>query len=804
MMQMKRKAWLLAAGAVIVQTGLGTVCHCADTGVCVLPAGECNSVGSQVVTPLAEKVARHHKVIRQDAWFGGRRTVFDFRGYEAWVVEPPEGVAPAAGRPWTWTMQWKTAFVVRSGVPEMLRRGFHHATIDTFALKMDAEGLKISKAFQDYLVKELGFAPKTSLVGMSWGGFFSVRYAATYPESVDRLYLDNPLLDFGTTFRDDIGSWNALRPLDGNWTASPEMPVNKAEAIAGAKIPVLLCYGSADTVTRPEVNALPFADRVRRAGGNLRLVCRPLYGHHPHGMEAGDTTVVDFLSQAAFVYAYNEDDGMFFGQMPAEGYKRHLDEVCRGPITHFMACPNSMRSNVDSKVFDPIWMALDERALGVIPDGRCTAGKWMHERGVDPYAAYCEQARARGLSGWISMRMNDIHWVTKPSYCALSRFWRRHPEFRRVTTPAVPDGGWNWGDYAFDYSHREVRDYHVGYARELLGRYDLDGFEADWLRSCHCLTPGKAREQSACLDDVMREIRRAADAAARRLGHPVRVAARVPGSLAVARDLGFDVRTWACERLVDVLVPCNDFRTIDFSVDYAEWDALKRLNPNLQIVVGVDAGIAKEFLPEGAPGVTPRALATKAEYRGWAERLYAVGCEGVYFFNLFQHPMDAPDGVYNWVLNGGLRPERLAAGGKRVYVLTQSDFLQMVEGASLKKAPGFFGPLPCDLGKPVELTIGIGRPRPGDRIRVRVAFDSESVPSEASATVRLNGVAAATGESVPVETWIPKTRYARSSVCCSFPPDAIRAGANRIAVGGGLPGVKAYACELELDDGKED
>lgn len=270
-------------------------CHCADTGVCVLPAGECDSIGRKVVTPLSRKVARHHEVIRQDAWYGGRRTVFDFHGHEAWIVEPPEGVTPLEGRPWTWTMQWKTAFVPRTGVPELLRRGFHHVTIDTFGQKMDAEGLKVSKAFQDYLIGEIGLARKTTLIGMSWGGFFSVRYAAAYPECVERIVLDNPLLDFGTTFREDIGSWVEFRPKDGNWTASPEMPINKAEAIADSGIPVLLLYGDSDTVTRPEVNALPFFARMQKAGGRIKKVCRLLHGHHPHGEEPGITTIIDFV-----------------------------------------------------------------------------------------------------------------------------------------------------------------------------------------------------------------------------------------------------------------------------------------------------------------------------------------------------------------------------------------------------------------------------------------------------------------------------------------------------------------------------
>ena len=274
-------------------------CSCADTGVCVLPAGECDSIGSPVRTPLAGIVGRKHKVIRQDAWYGGRRTVFDFEGYEAWIVEPPEGVAAKDGKPWTWTMQWKTAFVPRTGVPALLKQGWHHATIDTFKHRMDEAGLSVSAAFQAYLVNDLELAKKTNLIGLSWGGFFSTRYAAHYPQNVAKIYLDCPLLNFDgrcgrAEDKEEIGSWAGSG--SGNWTDDPRMPINLVKSIADAKIPVLLSYGDADTVLNPKLNAELFVSRFRAAGGDLRVVRHLLYGHHPHGFEPGDETIPVFFS----------------------------------------------------------------------------------------------------------------------------------------------------------------------------------------------------------------------------------------------------------------------------------------------------------------------------------------------------------------------------------------------------------------------------------------------------------------------------------------------------------------------------
>lgn len=246
---------------------------------------------------LRAKIARTHRIICEDMWYGYRRTKFDFAGHEAWVVEP--STFAAEGMPWTWTMQWAEAFVDRTGVLDLLKLGFHHVTIDLFATRMDEEGIRTAAAFQAFLMDELGFAPKANLVGMSWGGFFSTRYAAAHPANVRRIYLDAPLLNFDKFGNPDygrIGGWANRRPPDGVWTADPEMPVNKAEAIAAAKIPVLLVYGGCDTVVPPEQNCRLFAERFTKAGGELREIPRNLFGHHPHGLDPDKTRpIVDFF-----------------------------------------------------------------------------------------------------------------------------------------------------------------------------------------------------------------------------------------------------------------------------------------------------------------------------------------------------------------------------------------------------------------------------------------------------------------------------------------------------------------------------
>ena len=261
-------------------------------------------------TALEERIAARHRVEVSDKWGGGHRMIFDFNGRRAWVIEP---TAAANGKPWVWTMQWMGAYLNRTGAPDLVRKGFHHVHLEAFDTRANAEGLKALAEFQDYLVKTLGLNAKANLIGMSWGGFYSVRYANAYPQNVAKIYLDAPLLNF-TGFGDtpetaaQIGPWAADAPKDGvAWTDDPRMPVNMAESIARGNIPVYLLYGGQDQTVNPKLNCEPFIERFRKAGGNLIHKRRTCYGHHPHGFEHEDIhLIVEY----------------FAGEMCADGAKK--------------------------------------------------------------------------------------------------------------------------------------------------------------------------------------------------------------------------------------------------------------------------------------------------------------------------------------------------------------------------------------------------------------------------------------------------------------------------------------------------
>ena len=255
------------------------------------------------------QIAARFPLIGQDRMQGFLRTKFTMNGCEAWVVEPK---TPAADGRWVWCMEWPTAFQDRVGVKALLTAGYRWVTFNPASKTVPAgnqndEMIAKRRAFQRFLVEGLGYAPKCGLIGMSWGGYYSVRYASTHPECVCAAYLDAPLLDFSTLqgFKEADGvkrkrilAYYPFATAEYDGANDPFQSVNRAEPIAKAGIPLLILYGGVDVVVPPESNCMKFAVAFEKAGGDLMIERRGRYGHHPHGVEPNEVQrLVNFFDR---------------------------------------------------------------------------------------------------------------------------------------------------------------------------------------------------------------------------------------------------------------------------------------------------------------------------------------------------------------------------------------------------------------------------------------------------------------------------------------------------------------------------
>ena len=235
--------------------------------------------------------------ISQDSWMGGIRHKFMLQGHEAWIVEPPE---PLAEKLYIHVPEWPDAFPERNGVKELLALGYYMIHIHVRNTFANEDSLQRMKMLYDF-VQTLGFASRGALIGMSLGGLFSFRYAARYPETVACIYADAPVCDLyyrnlqGRKDPEEISRAHGFGDQTEKLKDSPLSPVNNLLPLVQAKIPLLMILGLNDTVVHAEINGLLLAQRYKEAGGNVELMVRNNWGHHPHGLDQPLGKIVRFI-----------------------------------------------------------------------------------------------------------------------------------------------------------------------------------------------------------------------------------------------------------------------------------------------------------------------------------------------------------------------------------------------------------------------------------------------------------------------------------------------------------------------------
>ncbi|WP_236590109.1 alpha/beta hydrolase family protein [Sphingobacterium siyangense] len=227
---------------------------------------------------------------------------FLFQGREAKIIRPK---VTAVGHPWVWRARfWGHEPQVDIG---LLEHGYHVVYCDVAELFGNEEALTIWDGFYRKL-QEGGLSKKSAMEGMSRGGVYIYNWCLRYPDRVNAIYADAPVLDFKswpggkTTGKGSKSDWEIFKKDYGltetqAW-AFADAPIDKAKIIAGFKIPLLHVVGDKDDVVPIAENTLPFAEEIRRAGGRIEIIHKPEVGHHPHCL-VDPSPIIDFILKAS-------------------------------------------------------------------------------------------------------------------------------------------------------------------------------------------------------------------------------------------------------------------------------------------------------------------------------------------------------------------------------------------------------------------------------------------------------------------------------------------------------------------------
>jgi hypothetical protein len=431
---------------------------------------------------------------------------------------------------------------------------------------------------------------------------------------------------------------------------------------------------------------------------------------------------------------------------------------------------NAQTTTYKSGVWSSAW---DDDGIEVLKkeDRWPYKAKLLYEKGIDPYQVWIKGFREVGISPWVSMRMNDVHYNNDISHWIHSKFWREHPKYWRVQ--GDPQKG--YFDRAFDYEHKEVRDYHMALIKELLERYDVDGLELDWLREPFCFRAGREKVGLKLLTEFMAEVRQLANGWATKRGHHIQIAARVPVRPETAEGFGLDAITWCKKDLLDILVLSPRFPSTDYDIPIELWR--KRLGQAAD-TVKIAACLEVRIQPCSDSAFKHFRLANYETMCGFTAAMLDRGADLIYYFNQFYRINDMYGCIgiknfeeYKAAMNNCGRMETVIDKPRRNMVTRQDIFPPGVSGQD---------PLPKEL-KPrssQRFSIYTGPKPETGKVIVRIGLDKRPDIEEVKITASVNSVACKPIQDNPAPEEFLSSRVLQFEV----PLDAMQRGYNMIEV----------------------
>jgi pimeloyl-ACP methyl ester carboxylesterase len=220
---------------------------------------------------------------------GFRMYSFEFKDRQCRVVVPKRA---AKGNPWLWRARF---FGHRPEVDmELLARGFFVAYIDVTDLYGSPQAVQIWNEFYAYLIRELDFAPKVALEGMSRGGLIVFNWAAENTDKVACIYVDAPVCDIRSwpggkmQGRGSTEDWKkcllAYNMTEDDALAYRLNPVDRVEPLIKADIPLLIVSGDADDVVPYEENAALIVKAYEESKADVDVILKKGV-RHVHGLD---------------------------------------------------------------------------------------------------------------------------------------------------------------------------------------------------------------------------------------------------------------------------------------------------------------------------------------------------------------------------------------------------------------------------------------------------------------------------------------------------------------------------------------
>ena len=251
--------------------------------------------------------------VKQSSFYGYDCADFTFKGRSCKIVKPK---FTANGHPWVWRARF-WGHEPQTDIA-LLQQGFHIVYCDVVEMLGNDEAIADWDSYYRLLYKA-GLAKKAVMEGMSRGGVYVFNWAAQNPDKVACVYADNPLLNIPSwaakfinkpDVKDDM--FLALKKdydltTDDDVLNFKDSPVDKVKQIAKGNYPILILCADADEQVSPQDNTLLFEQKIKELNGNITVMHKPGFKHHPHSFP-NPAPIVDFILKSIGYNLYESQE----------------------------------------------------------------------------------------------------------------------------------------------------------------------------------------------------------------------------------------------------------------------------------------------------------------------------------------------------------------------------------------------------------------------------------------------------------------------------------------------------------------
>ena len=219
---------------------------------------------------------------------------FEFNGYEATVIRPdnPNG---------KWV--WKAEFLYDFDAAEqaLFDLGYTRVYYRISHKYGSYHAVRLMHSFFGFVKEKFSLEDKCMLFGFSRGGLYAFNFALFYPECVEKIYLDAPVLDMRSWPKE--GSINREQVYEEYSLTSETIKIFKGHPIENLPeffshgIPLMLVAGGSDEVVPYEENSGKMIEYCKNNGIDITYIVKPECKHHPHSLD-DVSPIVEFITKS--------------------------------------------------------------------------------------------------------------------------------------------------------------------------------------------------------------------------------------------------------------------------------------------------------------------------------------------------------------------------------------------------------------------------------------------------------------------------------------------------------------------------